>query len=288
MNGEDCKDRPDLINSIINGLERYNPEAVATLEDYLAKQCEERFIDCNANRTLLKLFVSLDLLMYPTVLCLDHSHLPSSYCLGHHNDQGNTHVSYISRQRTLTHRLYLYRYQLNPDRIRDEVITNVLVKAMMQFPSTQFSLALHLINPSAASQGELGEAVQKLRSLNALLQGAQYARFWATLDSDDLYADLVADISGFEELMRQRIAMLVAQACRELSLANMEQWLGLAGEAATKRFVIETARWSVDESRNVVIVPKNTDNEAKKTEIREDVSVDMFSRVFKRAWETEV
>ena len=39
--------------------------------------------------------------------------------------------------------------------MKDEVVTNILVKAMTQFPSPQFSLALHLINPSAAATGEL-------------------------------------------------------------------------------------------------------------------------------------
>ena len=55
MDGEDPRERPELIVNIINGLERYNPEAVGALEDYLRQQCEERFVDCNANRTLLKL-----------------------------------------------------------------------------------------------------------------------------------------------------------------------------------------------------------------------------------------
>ena len=30
---------------------------------------------------------------------------------------------------------------------------------------------------------------------------ADYEAFWETLNSDDLYADLYADVSGFEELM---------------------------------------------------------------------------------------
>ena len=55
MSGEDPQERPDYITSIINGLERYNPEAVGTLEGYVQQQCEQRFCDCNANRTLLKL-----------------------------------------------------------------------------------------------------------------------------------------------------------------------------------------------------------------------------------------
>jgi translation initiation factor 3 subunit K len=55
MDSEDPQERPDEITAIINGLERYNPEAVASLEDYLRHQCENRYTDSNANRTLLKL-----------------------------------------------------------------------------------------------------------------------------------------------------------------------------------------------------------------------------------------
>jgi translation initiation factor 3 subunit K len=55
MDGEDPQERPEGITSIINSLERYNPERLSILEDYLRMQCEQRYCDCNANRTLLKL-----------------------------------------------------------------------------------------------------------------------------------------------------------------------------------------------------------------------------------------
>ncbi|GAO19867.1 uncharacterized protein UV8b_01380 [Ustilaginoidea virens] len=229
MNGEDPPERPDYITNIINGLERYNPEAVSSLETYLQEQCEQKFCDSNANRTLLKL------------------------------------------------------YQLNPDRLKDEVVTNILVKAMTLFPSPQFSLALHLVNPSAVVSGELHEAVTKLRSLNSQLEGAQYAQFWASVDGDDLCADLIADISGFEDVIRHRIALLVSQAFRELKLTHLESWLGLS-EDATRKFVTDAAGWTVDGDGNIK-VPSNPDNEAKKAEIREDVNVEQFSRVIRRSWE---
>lgn len=57
MNGEDPPERPEHISAIINGLERYNPEAVGSLEGYLQEQCEQNYSDGNANRTLLKLYV---------------------------------------------------------------------------------------------------------------------------------------------------------------------------------------------------------------------------------------
>lgn len=56
-NTEDPQERPQDINQIINGLERYNPEAVGPLENYLQQQCEQRYCDGNANRVLLKLYV---------------------------------------------------------------------------------------------------------------------------------------------------------------------------------------------------------------------------------------
>lgn len=179
-----------------------------------------------------------------------------------------------------------HRYQLNPDRLKDEVVTNILVKSMTQFPSPQFSLALHLINPSAANTGELHEALTKLRTLNSQLEGAQYAEFWETLDGDDLCADLIADISGFEDLIRHRIASLISQAFREVKISLLEAWLGL-GEDATRKFVEEIAGWTVD-SDGLAKVPSNPDNEAKKSEIREDVNIDQFSRVIRRSWDDVV
>lgn len=179
-------------------------------------------------------------------------------------------------------------YQLNPDRIKDEVITNILVKAMTQFPSPQFDLSLHLLSPSQSNPGpnsssELTEAVSKLRALNAQLEGAEYARFWATLDSDDLYADLTTDIAGFEDMIRVRIAQLVGQSYREIQFAVLESWLGLNNAEATTQFITETCGWKVE--GDLVQIPKNAENEARKAEIREDVNVDMFARVIKRSWE---
>lgn len=156
---------------------------------------------------------------------------------------------------------------------------------MTQFPSAQFSLALHLINPSSVVTGDLGEAITKLRSLNGQLEGAQYSRFWADLD-DDMVADLIADIPDFEEVVRHRIALLVSQAFREIQIGHLESWLGL-NEDATKKFVTEVCGWTVDAEGNVK-VPSNPDNEAKKAEIREDVNVEQFSRVLRRSWEDTV
>lgn len=132
-----------------------------------------------------------------------------------------------------------------------------------------------------------------------MLEGADYAAFWSTLDSDDLYTDLIADVSGFEELMRVRVAATVSQAVREVERSILESWLNLSGDDFD-HFVGSVCGWNVD--GNKIKIPINKDNEAKGTVVRENVKFDRkfssvgtladmliigteFARVIKRAYE---
>ncbi|POS88344.1 eukaryotic translation initiation factor 3 subunit K [Erysiphe pulchra] len=235
-----CPDRPDHIDAILNGLDRYNPETTTIFQDYVLQQCENRTNDTYANLALLKL------------------------------------------------------YQFNPHLTRDETITNILVKCLTVFPSADFSLALHLLpqyilTPMSASKSlpaagdaPLSEAVQKLNILNNLLSQASYSTFWATLDSDDLYADLIADVSGFEELIRIRIASTISQSIREIEVPVLESWLGVNNDAF-KKFVTGVCGWQINGSS--VIIPLNKENEAKGTTVRENVKFEQFARVIYRAYE---
>lgn len=188
----------------------------------------------------------------------------------------------------------MLRYQFNPHLAKDETITNILVKSLTVFPSPDFSLALHLLPPHiltpasvssalpAAGDAPLSEAVQKLNVLNNLLSQANYPAFWSTLDSDDLYADLIADVTGFEELIRIRIALTISQAVREIERPVLESWLRLQGEAFDK-FVTGVCGWTIEGA--TVKVPLNKENEAKGTIVRENVKMDQFARVIRRAYE---
>ncbi|KAF2011649.1 ARM repeat-containing protein [Aaosphaeria arxii CBS 175.79] len=233
-------DRPEHIDQILNGLDRYNPETTAVFQDYVMQQCENQTYDCYSNLALLKL------------------------------------------------------YQFNPHLTRDETITNILVKSLTVFPSPDFSLGLSLLPPHvlaplststqapAAGDAPLSEAVQKLNVLNNLLGGADYAAFWSTLDSDDLYADLVADVSGFEELMRVRIAVTISQTLREIERSILESWLNLS-DKEFDHFVGSVCGWNIDGAK--IKVPLNKENEAKGTIVTENVKFDQFARVIKRAYE---
>jgi translation initiation factor 3 subunit K len=197
-----------------------------------------------------------------------------------------------------------HSYQFNPHLLHPETTTNILAKALTVFPSPAFSLALALLpphtqpfgaatgeNPPPASQtSDFVESVQQLTRLNTLLESAQYALFWSTLNSDDLYADLVADVAGFEELVRVRIAVEVGKAFREISADVLTQWLDVKNREALERFVVDVCGWEVDKSAGEIVirVPKNRENEARSEIKSERVGVDMFGRVIRRGFEQPV
>ena len=52
-------ERPDHIQQILDGLDRYNPETTGVFQDYVMLQCESQTYDCYANLALLKLYVLL-------------------------------------------------------------------------------------------------------------------------------------------------------------------------------------------------------------------------------------
>jgi translation initiation factor 3 subunit K len=52
-----AQDRPENIETILNGLDRYNPDTTPVFETYVMSQCSEKTYDCYANLALLKLYV---------------------------------------------------------------------------------------------------------------------------------------------------------------------------------------------------------------------------------------
>ena len=167
-------------------------------------------------------------------------------------------------------------YQFNPHLSREESITAILVKALTVFPSPDFSLCLHLLPPSTLvpngpDSSSLADSVQKLNGLNNQLSSADYTAFWNTLRSDDLYADLVSEVSGFEELMRIRIAAMVSQSVREIERPILEEWLDLVGDQF-EQFVGEGYGWEIE--GDMIKVPLNKENEAKGTVVTENVKFD--------------
>src|SRR5947208_3277514 len=55
--------RSEVIQQLIDGVDRYNPDNVSILEEYLATQCQNEEYDLMANLAILKLYVGRPLVM---------------------------------------------------------------------------------------------------------------------------------------------------------------------------------------------------------------------------------
>jgi translation initiation factor 3 subunit K len=179
-------------------------------------------------------------------------------------------------------------YQFNPHLTKDETVTNILVKALTVFPAPDFSLCLSLLAPHvllnksgsstahslpAAGDAPLSEAVQKLNDLHNSLARGDYSAFWAAYDGDDLFADLVADVVGFEELMRLRIVVAVGQAWRAVQRSVLQEWLNLEG----REFDHLMGVVGFEVQGDVVKIPLNKENAVKSSVLRENVKFDRRS-----------
>ena len=124
--------------------------------------------------------------------------------------------------------------------------------------------------------------MQYLNVLHTHLNNADYAAFWTAFDEDDLYADLTADVHGFEEIMRVRIAAVVSECMQAVARPVLEEWLNVQG-SKFEAFVRDICGWRMD--GDMVQVPLNKENEAKGTVVRENVKFEQFGRLVKRAYE---
>ena len=80
----------------------------------------------------------------------------------------------------------------------DQVVNNILVKALTTLPEPDFNLCLYLLNEQMVAE----EPVVRLIALQDLIEQARYADFWKLYEGDDIYKELTAEVLGFEDSIR--------------------------------------------------------------------------------------
>ncbi|KAI9489831.1 armadillo-type protein [Zychaea mexicana] len=206
-------ERPQTIQTMIDGVERYNPDNAVVLEEYLAEQCKNGEYDLTANLALLKL------------------------------------------------------YQLNPQLSKVHVIVNILAQSLTAIPKPDYNLCMYLLTDYV----EVDE-VKRLTHLQQLLEQSRYAEFWKTLENDKA---LIKDIVGFEDTIRQVIALVVSMSYQTIATSVLESYFALTGDAF-KQFC-EKHQWQLN--GNTVSIPINEDNEAKTVVVRENIKFEQLTKV---------
>lgn len=133
---------PLTIADMLKTIERYNPEHLKTIEDYVEEQVKDNTYDLEANLAVLKL------------------------------------------------------YQFNPNLLNLKITHLILLKALTNFPHTDFTLCKCLLLPAQMND----EIVKDIIFLADILEKCDFELFWSKIHYTP---DLVVNITGFFDSIRK-------------------------------------------------------------------------------------
>lgn len=172
-------------------------------------------------------------------------------------------------------------YQFNPQETEPYIVASILALALASgLPEPDFTMCLYMVSDEALLNDPI---VVHLTKLNALLEKAQFAAFWQTIDSDNILSEIVADYPLFEETIREFIAQTLEIAYQTISIDLLEQSLDLSGEDLAV-WVKAREGWKVNASNEELIdIPHTVWNTAKSVSVQEDIKVDQIAKLISKA-----
>ena len=197
--------RPETIEDLVSGVDRYNPSNVQILEDYLYHQIRSNEYDCLANLAILKLCV------YPVPLHICVLLIPLAQLF--------------------------YSYQFNPALYNPDIIVNILVKALTSVPFPDFNLCIALLGerpiaPNLDEPDTLPTLIPILTTLHDLLLQCRYPAFWELYKSDksqSLRDNCTIECVGFEDNIRKIVVKTVKATFKRINVERLSTYLDLSG-----------------------------------------------------------
>ncbi|CAJ0853078.1 10428_t:CDS:2 [Entrophospora sp. SA101] len=158
------------------------------------------------------------------------------------------------------------------ENVNDQVIVNILVKALTAIPNPDFNLCLYLLQESSLSD----ENISKLYDAQKLIEEGKYQEFWKMYETDESFKELTSEAVGFEDAIRKVIMKIISMAYQNISADLLREYLNYGSspndDESFKEF-IKSQGLELAEN-NLVNIPTNIDNEAKPTVIRENIKFD--------------
>jgi len=113
-------------------------------------------------------------------------------------------------------------YQFHPEKLQKFIVGKILIKALMNLPSTDFTLCMYLI----AERHHTEEPIKILTTLAQLLESAQFADFWVETNT---CRELLNTIAGFDDSIRGNIINLLTQTYHTISKDTLSEFLSMKG-----------------------------------------------------------
>lgn len=172
-----------------------------------------------------------------------------------------------------SNRQVLKLYMFNPDAIKIHVLGNVLLKAMMNLPETDYLASVKLVPPKVYEM----EPVKSILRLGNMLESGQFKKFWKEVAAQK---NLLAPVAGFEDAMRKFISSVLASTFQVIQLSLLKDLLNLSDKNAIEDF-IKTAGWQKNEEDKTVKLPVSRENKMPISSNVEKISLDQVSEILK-------
>ncbi|XP_031550675.1 eukaryotic translation initiation factor 3 subunit K-like [Actinia tenebrosa] len=159
------EEKRSSVGKLLNGIDRYNPENLSALEDYVHQQVHDNFYDLDANLAVLKL------------------------------------------------------YQFNPAYSQTTITSQILLKALMNLPNSDFIMCRCVIDDSIQQD----PTIQKVITLADLLETCSFAEAWRFVDME---AALTEGITGFHEAIRLYVSYVIGITYQNIDADLASELLG--------------------------------------------------------------
>lgn len=174
-------------------------------------------------------------------------------------------------------------YLLYPDHAKAAVYEGILVKALMAFPATDFSLCMYQIPEKHHG------ALKKIEQLSQNLEMAKFKAFWKTAEeqinaakeADSTEGAGISRAKGWQDAVRKFVCGVVNSTYRSIRKDQLAALLNMEVKAVDP--VIKENKWTQSkEDKEVIIVRENASFETAKPESKATttMSLDMYRQLF--------
>ncbi|ODV90664.1 hypothetical protein CANCADRAFT_109026 [Tortispora caseinolytica NRRL Y-17796] len=118
-------------------------------------------------------------------------------------------------------------YQINPELLNIDIVSLLLIKALVFFKESDFILLAHLLPPYVLfeeSNDKLSVSTKSLYSSYKALNNAEFTNFWTIIKANDS----IKTLDSFESNVRVEILKVIQGTCHSLSKDLLFEYLNIS------------------------------------------------------------
>lgn len=152
-------------------------------------------------------------------------------------------------------------YQFYPEKYNPSTVSKILIKALMNLPTTDFLCALYLI----PDRKQVDEPIPVITQLQGLLETGRFKDFW---EASGTCADLLASVPGSIDAVRDFMIGVIGRTYKSIDKTTLRELLNLDDGSVDD--VIRNHNWQ--ESDGVIDLPSNEENQPRPPIVDEQLS----------------